>query len=180
MIAYFFIMKKATSGLPRTFIGKERLKFLMTIGANVAGIVITNAFRSPEARQVKYNDLDRILQEPKDDNDTIKELKGTHGCHKDLGELHTHGVLRSKSIKVKKHRLRSILRKTKGTGPLDVSPMKRRKYRNCSTNTFQHLDCTQKLKKKLSSMACQMVAFGSQHDLNDQIEIERNMHMIAF
>ena len=50
MIAYFFIMKKATSGLPRTFIGKERLKFLMTIGANVAGIVITNAFRSPEAR----------------------------------------------------------------------------------------------------------------------------------
>ena len=75
------------------------------------------------------------MEESADDKVIFNDLKIVFDSCKILRELHTRGVLRSKGIKAKQMRLRSMLKIMAGTSPLNMRPTQRRKHVSSDINS---------------------------------------------
>ena len=107
----------------KNIIDKERSNFLVSTGTTSTDIAkILKARRIIATRCTKENKLANMLEEPYDDNVIVNASKGDLDCYKNLGEFHSHGLLRSKGIKVEQNCVCIMSRMMKGTFPLGMKP----------------------------------------------------------
>ena len=132
-----YIFYENTDGRPKKCVNQAILTYLISIDLNNTEISkLFHVHRNTVIRWRKEYNLNNVLNYIDDDNEIKTHLREILDTYPNLGELYARGILLSKGIKIKQKRLRIILKELKDTNPLNLNPIRRRKYKTRTANSM--------------------------------------------